>query len=147
MSAYSQTYSTKAAAPIDSCFAVLTDFDDYPRWSSPVTSARVLERYPDGMPKRVAFVLDMTIRTVRYTLEYTWTPPSGGTWRMVEGDIAGIEGEYRFTRARGGSAVTCRQAIDLGFWLPGFLRSTFEQKALRDSVEEFRRAAEERARA
>jgi len=142
----SQTYATDVAASPQHCFDVLVDFADYPRWSSPITECEVIERWPDGLPKRVAFALDMTIRTIRYVLEYHWTPPEGGTWRMVSGDLAGVEGEYRFTPLPDGrTRATCSQAIDLGFWLPGFLRSTAEKKALRDSVEEFRAAAEARA--
>lgn len=147
MATHAQTYSTRSTAPVEVCFAVLTDFDAYPQWSSPIRSARVLERYPDGLARRVAFELDMTIRTVRYTLEYTWTPPHGGRWRMTEGDVASIEGAYEFTPSADGTLVTCRQAIEPGFWIPGFLRTTYERRALRDSVEEFCRAAEARARA
>ena len=53
-----------------------------------------------------------------------------------------VEGAYRFEETPAGVKATCTQAIDLGFWLPGFLRSTIEAKALRDSVEEFKHAVE-----
>jgi uncharacterized membrane protein len=142
VSAYRESYSTRIAAPLDACFAVLCAFDEYPRWSSPILSCRVLDRHPDGMPKRVEFALDMTIKTVRYVLEYVWDLPRGVTWTMVEGDLASVEGSYRFEESAGTTTATCTQAIDLGFWLPGFLRSTIEAKALRDSVEEFRAAVE-----
>ena len=142
MSAYRESYSTTIAAPVAECFAALHAFEAYPTWSSPTTSCRVLERYPDGMPKRVEFLLDMTVKTVRYVLEYVWDPPHGATWTMVEGDLASIEGSYGFEQTAGGTAATCTQAIELGFWLPGFLRKTIEAKALRDSVEEFRAAVE-----
>ncbi|HLK10295.1 MAG TPA: SRPBCC family protein [Candidatus Binatia bacterium] len=147
MSQYRQSYSAQVAASPEACFAVLTDFDAYPRWSSPVKSTRVLERRPDGLARRVDFVLDMTVRTVHYVLEYDYDPPHGASWRLVEGDLAGVDGSYRFTPEGEGTRATCEQAIDLGFWVPGFLRSTFERKALRDSVEEFRRAVESRATA
>ena len=144
MSEYRQTYSTTVAAPVTECFAVLTAFEDYPRWSSPITSCRVLERGPDGLPKRVEFALDMTVKTIRYVLDYTFDPPRGATWKLVEGDVKDVEGSYRFEDTPGGTVATCTQGIDLGFWLPGFIRSGFEKKALRDSVEEFRRAVEAR---
>jgi len=131
---------------VDACFDVLTDFEAYPRWSSPIRAARVLERYPDGLARRVAFELDMTLRTIRYTLEYTWSPPRGGRWSMTEGDVASVEGSYEFEPTSAGTIVTCRQAIDIGFWIPGFLRTALEQRALRDSVEELCREAERRAR-
>src|SRR5439155_565902 len=67
-------------------------------------------------------------------------------WRMVDGDVKDVQGSYTFTPADGPTKATCTQAIDIGFWIPGFLRSTFEKKALQDSVEEFRRAVESRGR-
>src|SRR5262249_60440655 len=96
VSEYRQTYSTTVAAPVTECFAVLTAFEDYPRWSSPITSCRVLERGPDGLPKRVEFALDMTVKTIRYVLDYTFDPPRGATWKLVEGDVKDVEGPYRF---------------------------------------------------
>lgn len=145
MSEYSQTYSTTVAGSVDDCFSVLIDFPDYVRWSSPITTCRVLEQYPDGLPKRVEFGLDMTIKTIRYVLEYAYDRPSGATWHLVDGDLKDVEGSYRFAPAADGTTTaTCTQAIDLGFWVPGFIRSTFEKKALHDSVEEFRRAVEQR---
>ncbi len=145
MSEYSQTYSTRVAAAPAECFAVLTDFEAYPDWSSPVRVCRVLTRHPDGLAHHVEFQLDMTIKTLRYVLAYEYDPPRSARWRLVEGDVAGVEGAYRFDEADGATTATCTQAIDLGFWVPGFLRRAFEQKALHDSVEEFRRAVESRA--
>jgi hypothetical protein len=36
--------------------------------------------------------------------------------------------------------------VDVGFWIPGPIRKTFERTALIDSVREFKKAAEQRAR-
>lgn len=142
MADYSQTHSADVAASVEDCFAVLVDFEDYPRWASPITSCHILERSDDGLPRRVEFALDMTIKTIRYVLEYTFDPPHGASWKLVEGDVKDVEGSYRFEPTATGTKATCAQAIDIGFWIPGFIRSTFEAKALRDSVDEFRVAAE-----
>ena len=96
-------------------------------WSGPVTECRVLDRHPDGLPRRVAFTVDMTLKTLRYVLEYTWEPPHGGRWRLVEGDIKDVQGSYRFEPAGKRTKATCGQAIDLGFWVPGPIRRPFEQ--------------------
>lgn len=145
MAEYRQSYTTQVAGTPERCFAVLVDFEHYPDWSSPVTSCRILTRSADGLPEQVAFELNMTLKTLRYTLAYRFDPPRGGDWSLVEGDVAGVEGSYRFEPEAGGTRTTCTQAIDLGFWVPGFLKRSFEQKALADSVEEFRRAVEARA--
>jgi uncharacterized membrane protein len=139
-----QSYSTAVAGTVEDCFAVLTDFEKYPQWSSVIRKCRVLERHPDGLAKRVEFILDMTIKTIRYVLEYTYDPPAGAEWRLVEGDLKDVAGSYRFETTATGVRATCTQAVDLGFWVPGFIRSLAEAKALRDSVEEFKRAVETR---
>ena len=139
-----QSYSTTVAGTIDDCFAVLTDFDAYPQWSSRIRKCRVLERHPDGLAKRVEFILDMTIKTIRYVLDYEYTRPTGATWHLVEGDVKDVEGSYHFDETPSGVTATCSQAVDLGFWVPGFIRSLAEAEALRLSVEEFKRAVESR---
>ena len=139
-----QSYSTTVAGTVDACFAVLTAFEAYPQWSSVIRKCRVLERHPDGLAKRVEFTLDMTVKRIRYVLEYAYEPPDGATWRLVEGDVKDVEGSYRFEETPTGVKATCSQAVDLGFWVPGFIRSLAEAKALRDSVEEFKRAVETR---
>ncbi len=140
-----QSYSTNVAGTVDACFAVLSDFDTYPTWSSPIKKARVLDRYPDGLARRVEFTLDMRIKTIRYVLEYSYDRPHGATWHLVEGDVKDVQGSYQFDETPAGVRATCSQLVDLGFWVPGFIRSLAEAKALRDSVEEFKRAVESRA--
>ena len=72
--------------------------------------------------------------------------PRGGRWHLVEGDVKAVQGSYRFEPAGARTKATCTQEVDVGFWIPGPIRRTFERKALQDSVEEFRRAVETRAK-
>jgi hypothetical protein len=145
MAEFAQSHSTMVNGSLEECFAVLTDFEAYPEWSGPVTECRVVDRHPDGLARRVAFALDMTLKTLRYVLEYVYEPPHTARWRLVEsGDVKNVEGSYRFEKIGDQVRATCSQSIDLGFWVPGPIRRPLEQKALRDSVEEFKRAVEAR---
>lgn len=138
-----QTYTTTVAASPSDCFAVITNFAAYPEWSSAVRAATVRDHHSDGLAKQVEMELDIKIRRIRYTLEYRYEPPTRLMWHLVGGDLKGVEGSYVFEEVSSGcTQVTCTQAVDVGFWIPGFLRSVFEQQALRDSVEEFKRAVE-----
>jgi ribosome-associated toxin RatA of RatAB toxin-antitoxin module len=142
-----QSYTTEAAATPADCYAVITDFAAYPDWSGAICSAEVRERYPDGSAKQVQMELDMKIRRVHYVLEYQHEPPGRLQWFMVEGDVKAIEGSYLFEDAgTGHTRITCTQAVDVGFWIPGFLRRIFEQQALKDSVEELKTEVEARTR-
>lgn len=138
-----QSYSTEIEADVERCIDVLLDFERYPAWSGPITEARVLERDAERRGRVVAFGLDMKIRTVRYTLAYEYELPGRARWALVEGDLSRVEGEYRFEPlAPGRTRATCSQEVDVGFWVPGPLRRVFEKQALRDSVEDFKRAVE-----
>jgi uncharacterized membrane protein len=141
-----QSFSTAIEAPADLCYHAIADFEAYPSWSSPITKVAVLDRYSDGFARQVEFFIDMKLKTVRYVLEYTWLPPDRLTWKYVDGDLHDVVGSYVFEpldTAR--THATCSQAVSLGFWIPGLLRRTFEQTALRQSVLEFKAEAERRA--
>jgi hypothetical protein len=143
-----QSYMTEVGASVDDCCAVLLDFERYPAWSGPTTACKVLERDSEGRAIVVEMTLDMKIRNVRYVLAYEYDLPRRADWHLVEGDVTNIVGSYEFEAIDGKrTRATCRQAVDLGFWIPGPLRRMIERQALRDSVHEFKAEAERRARA
>ncbi len=148
MNETAQSFSVEIAAPIERCIEVLLDFPRYPDWSSPILEARVVETDDQGRARLVAFALDMRIRTIRYTLEYTYDLPARASWRLSEGDVAAVDGSYEFeSLPDGNTRATCTQVIDVGFWIPGPLRRMAERQALRDSVVEFKTEVERLAEA
>ncbi len=147
MEGNAQEFSTDVQASVAQCFAIITDFERYPDWFSTVNRTKVLSRHTSRLAKRVEFHVDMKIKTVRYVLEYEYDKPTRLTWKAVEGDIEAIEGSYDLEKRKPNlTQVTCRQAVALGFWVPGPIRSLIERQALRQSVLEFKAAAEAAAR-
>lgn len=142
----SQTHTEVIRAPIELCFDVLVDFAAYPRVFRVITSATVEEADPAGGRWRVRYTLDAILKTIEYTLTYESQRPGRLTWRMTGGDLKSIEGEYRLVELEPGlTEATCTQALEVGMWVPGFVRRPFEQSAVRDSVREFKAEAEARA--
>ena len=142
-----QSYDVIIDADVDSCIDVLLDFERYPEWSSPIVEATVLRRDEAGRGEHVEFALDMRIRTIRYTLAYTFDLPRRISWTLAGGDLAGVEGSYDLETTGDGVHATCRQQIDVGFWVPGPIRRMAERQALRDSVLEFKAEVERRSAA
>ena len=141
-----QEFSTEVRASVAQCFATITDFEQYPRWFSTIERTRVLDRHANRLPKRVEYYIDMKLKTVRYVLQYEYDKPTHLSWKSVDGDIEAIEGRYDFEKlAPALSRATCRQAVSMGFWVPGPLRSMIERHALKQSVLEFKAAAERTA--
>lgn len=142
---YAATVSAAAHATVDACFAVLIDFDSYPRWASAVRRCQVVARSRDGLPSQVEFEIEIARRRFRYRLAFHYVPPVRATWSMIDGDLAAINGAYQFEEAAAGVVVSCTMAVDVGFWIPELVRRPLEQCALQSSVDEFRAAVETRA--
>jgi len=142
-----QEFAAEIEAPIAQCYVTIIDFETYPEWCSPIERAKILE-YRPGKEKRARFVdfsIDMKLRTVRYVLEYDYEKPTRLTWHSVDGDVESVAGEYVFEKlAANRTRATCRQAVSLGFWIPGPIRALAERQALKQSVLEFKAEAERR---
>ncbi len=142
-----QEFSTEVQASVAQCFATITDFEQYAKWFSTIERTKVLDRHPNRLAKRVEYYIDMKVKTVRYVLQYEYDRPTHLSWKSVDGDIEAIEGSYDFEKLGAAlSRATCRQAVALGFWVPGPLRSIMERHALKQAVLEFKAAAEQAAR-
>ena len=142
-----QEFTTDVNASVDQCFATITSFEKYPDWFSSIQHSAVLDRYRDGLGKVVEYRVDMKLKSIRYVLEYEYDKPARLAWRSVDGDIEAIEGTYLFERLSPKlTRATCRQAISIGFWVPGPIRKIMERQALQQSVLEFKAAAESGAR-
>jgi ribosome-associated toxin RatA of RatAB toxin-antitoxin module len=142
-----QSHVEVVEAPIELCFDTIVDFELYPEWFRGITTAEVLEADPGKGRWTVRYGLDMMLKTISYTLAYQSRRPTELTWKLVAGDVRDVEGVYTFTALEPGlTEAECRQAVDVGFWIPGPLRRTFERSAVADSVREFKAAAEARAR-
>jgi ribosome-associated toxin RatA of RatAB toxin-antitoxin module len=141
----SQSHSEVIGAPIQSCFDAIIDFRHYPEWFSGITAAEIIQADLSTNTWTVRYELNMLIKTISYTLAYEADPPGLIRWRLVEGDVNDIEGSYELESLEADvTEATCNQSIDIGFWIPGPIKRTFEQSALTDSVRELKKAVEAR---
>ena len=130
------------------CFDAIVDYETFPDWQGTVQSAEVLERDGEGRGKRVRFTLDLKVRTVGYTLDYHYEPPSHVTWDLVEGDVRSIQGEFVFEDLGDGRTLaTYSLDIDPGLPLPVQVSRRLNDQVMRDSVEDLKRRVETLARA
>jgi ribosome-associated toxin RatA of RatAB toxin-antitoxin module len=132
------------ATPSD-CFNTVIDFESYPRWCSAVKKTTALEYDSGGLARRVEFLVSFKVKDVRYVLQYRYRRPNQVDWRSVDGDLESIEGAYRYRKLGPKlTSATCRQSVSLGFWVPAAVRDLLQQKALRQSVLEFKHEVERR---
>jgi coenzyme Q-binding protein COQ10 len=125
------------------CFDAITDYESFPGWQNAVKSVDVVSRDRDGRGREVEFEIDAKVKTVRYTLAYSYEEPSRITWDYLDGDVKDVDGEYTFEEDGDGSTLaTYSLAIDPGVWVPGKIRSMLTEQVMKGSVEDLKRRVE-----
>jgi uncharacterized protein YndB with AHSA1/START domain len=138
--------SIEIAAPPETVFDAITDYESFAEWQDAVKATEVIDRYEDGLGRRVRVTVDARIRTVTYVLHYHYERPRRIWWDLVESSaIEAIEGEYVFEPDGSGTRATYRLGIDPGVPVPGFLARRLNQGVMRGSVKDLRDEAERRA--
>jgi len=128
------------------CFDALLDFDSYPEWQNAVKDCDVLDRDEEGRGRRVRFEIDAKVRSVSYTLEYSYEEPHLITWGFVEGDVKDVEGEF-VLEDQGDETTLATYAlrIDTGVWLPGPVSRMLSDQVMQRSVEDLKARVESAA--
>jgi hypothetical protein len=141
-------HTVEIAAPIDICFAAITDYETFPSWQSAVVDTEVLDWDSQGRGKRVRLFIDAKVRKVDYTLDYRYDEPQRIEWDFVEGNgINDADGYYLFEDLGGDrTRATYRFGLEIGIPLPGPVARRAHKSTLKASVQDLKREAEKRAR-
>lgn len=137
------TQEALVGASPQECFDAIADFDSYPEWQDAVKDCEVLSRYPDGRAERVSFEIDAKVKTVKYTLDYSYDEPHTVSWDFVEGDPKHVEGEFVFEdQGDGTTLATYSLRLDPGVWLPGPIAKVLKDQVMKRAVEDLKRYLE-----
>jgi polyketide cyclase/dehydrase/lipid transport protein len=140
-------HTVEIAAPIETCFGAITDYETFPSWQSAVVDTEVLDWDKQGRGKRVHLVVDAKVRKVDYTLDYRYDEPDRIEWDFVEGNgINDADGHYLFEDVGNGrTRATYKFGLEVGIPLPGPIARRAHRQTLKASVEDLKREAERRA--
>jgi hypothetical protein len=144
--AESATQTITVEAPLDTCFAIVADFEHYSEWAHDVKQAVVKERDDLGRATEVEFRASALGRSTHYTLHYDYSDAPGRfSWKLVQGDIMrACEGSYIFTPSSSDPSATdvvYELSIELVVPLPGFVKRRAEVRIL-NTVKELKTRAE-----
>lgn len=121
--------SATAAAPIDSCWALVEDVAIAPQWQGGLVSMDVLERDDQGRPLICDAVSDAKLRRVKTRVKFTYDGPTRLEWRMLEGELTSMQGSWQLEDLGDGrTKVTYALAVDPGS-IPPFVRGPIEKAA------------------
>jgi uncharacterized membrane protein len=140
-------HTVEIAAPIQTCFDAITDYETFPKWQGVVVDTEVLDWDEQGRGKRVRLVVDAKVRKVNYTLDYRYDEPTRIEWDFVEGNgINDADGHYLFEElAPNQTRATYKFGLEVGIPLPGPVARRAHRSTLKASVEDLKREAERRA--
>ena len=143
MPAYGECRSAVIDATPQECFDVLTDFERLPEWQGAVKSVRVHERDAQGRGEVVEYEVDAKVKTVRYTLDYSYEEPHLVSWRYVEGDVKDVDGEFVLEdRGDGTTLATYALRLDPGVWMPGRLADLLNEQVMQGVMEDLKHRVE-----
>ncbi len=133
------------AGPAD-VMSVIADFPAYPEWAGYINKAEVLERGPDGRPKRVAFSLDAGVISDDYVLDYQWYDDQRVTWRLVEGRmLKSQDGSYELADRGSVTEVGYELAVELNIPILGMFQRKAERVIMDTALKELKRRVESQA--
>lgn len=114
-----RSHLARGATPAE-LYAVVTDFEAYPRLFRDMKSATIKERV--GNRTRVEFRLEMVV-AIRYVLDLVCDPAAYTVdWTYVEGEVVtGSEGAWRFVPEKDGTRMDYKVALQIKAPLPGFV--------------------------
>lgn len=108
-------------APVAEILDVIADVENTPTWSPQYLKSEILERHPDGRPKRAKMTIKAAGLTDDQVIEYTWSD-SGVTWTLVSsGQLKAQDAGYTLTPEGGRTKVRFDMKIDLVVPMPGFI--------------------------
>ena len=137
------TQSIVVSAPPDDVMAVIADFEAYPQWVQAAKTVEVLETGPDGRARRVRFVIDATVLTDDYVLDYTWDDDRQVSWTLVSSNLMRRQdGSYTLRGTGGGTEVTYRLTVDMAIPMIGMLKRRAEKVVLDTALRELKKRVE-----
>ena len=136
---YAGDHSETVAASPEEAFAAMTDYEGMPSWQGPLSRCEVLERDGDGAATAVEYEISTPVRRIVYRLRHTQQRPDFVSGELIDGDVKGFRGEWRFTGTAGGSTrVDCEMAIDPGVWVPRRIARMLHDTVLRRAVSDLK---------
>jgi hypothetical protein len=138
---------TTIEAPVEECFATLTDFERYPEWAGDLKEAKVIERDGHGRALVVEFRAAAMGRSTTYRLRYDYSDaPNRLGWQLDSGDIEReLDGAYLLQPSEtdpGTTEVSYELAIDLIMPIPGFVKRRAEARILKTALDELKARVE-----
>jgi ribosome-associated toxin RatA of RatAB toxin-antitoxin module len=139
-------HSVEIAAPIQTSFEAIVDYETFPSWQDAVDSVEVLSRTKDGLGEDVRLYVDAKVKKIDYTLRYRYSRPTEIEWDFVTGNgMRDVDGVYTFEElGPDRTRATYKLGADPAIPVPGMVLRRTHKQLVKRSVEDLKREAERR---
>jgi ribosome-associated toxin RatA of RatAB toxin-antitoxin module len=139
-------HSIEIAAPIETSFDAIVDYESFPRWQDAVESVEVLSRTKAGLGEDVRLFVDAKVRKIDYVLRYRYERPTEIRWDFVEGNgMRDLDGTYTLeSLGPDRTRATYNLGADPAIPVPGMVLRRTHKALVKRSVEDLKREAERR---
>lgn len=128
----------------DALYQVAADVAAYPEWANGVKEVEVLETDDEGLVLRARFLVDVFVKKIEYTLNYTHDYPRMMSWTAEEGDdLRMLEGSYAFNPVDGATEVIYSLTVEPKFSIPGFIKRQGENQLVTTALRGLRKRVAE----
>ncbi|MBI3018969.1 MAG: SRPBCC family protein [Deltaproteobacteria bacterium] len=123
----------EVSAPIQDFYAIVADYESYPKFISEIKKARVVCE----KPKRVEFTLEL-MKTFQYILEFKEKSPSEVSWKLVESNLfQKNSGGWKLKEKKGVLEATYTLDVEFGFFVPSLITNPLVKRDLPKMIERF----------
>jgi len=123
---------------------VIADIETYPDWISEYKEAEVQERFADGYPKTVRFVMDARVLKDTMVMSYEWPADRHSlSWTLVSSSLLrSLDGSYQLAPKGSGTEVTYQLAVDLAVPMIGLLKRKAERRLTDSALKDLKKRVE-----
>jgi len=133
--------SIEIDAPIQSCFDVICDFANYPKFLDGMKKVKVLKQTKEKA--QVEFTLDL-FKRITYTLDMDMDAPGSVTWTLADADLMKKnDGAWTLTQ-KSPKKTIAEYKIDIDFtiWVPGPIADFLINSSVPATLESFKKRIE-----
>lgn len=130
--------------PPDECWAVATDYENYPEWAKSVKEVTVLDTDDEGRGSTVELRVAAMGKSLRSVYDYDYSDAPGSfSWALAEGDmLRDLHGRYTFEPDGEGTRVVYELSVEIAAPMPGFMKKKAARLIMGDALKELKKRVE-----
>ena len=135
--------SIEINAPIQSCFDIICDFKNYPKFLDGMKKVKVIKQTDTAA--QVQFTLDL-FKRITYTLDMKMDAPGSVTWDLADADLMKKNsGAWALTK-KNAKKTKAEYKVDIDFtiWVPGPIADFLVNSSVPATLKSFKKEIERR---